>query len=81
WNLIKRLPLIVPIYMHEVGHLLQSVIKGFMQTYAKLIQDTINKAHGDGTLVFDEEFVMIGNQKVPAVDFFIMVFMGQLPEL
>jgi len=77
WNLIKVLPLIVAIYMHETGHLLQSVIKNFMETYAKLIADTIHGAK----IVFDEEFVMIGTQKVPAVDFWTMVFIGQFPEI
>jgi len=80
WNLLKLLPLIIPIYAHETGHLLQGVIKGYMQTYAKLAVDTIKKAVADGTLVFDEEFVMIGEQKVPAADFWSMVFMNQLPE-
>jgi hypothetical protein len=80
WNLLKRLPFIVPIYGHETGHLLQAVIKNYMQTYTKLAVDTIKKALADGTLVLDEMFIMIGNQKIPAEIFWPMVFMGQLTE-
>lgn len=81
WNLIDVLPLIISIYMHEAGHLLQSVIVKFMETYAKLAADTIASGVRDGTLVFDEPFVMIGAQQVPAEQFWTMVFIGQLPEL
>ncbi|MDR3616598.1 MAG: hypothetical protein P4L53_23765 [Candidatus Obscuribacterales bacterium] len=80
WNLLKLLPLIIGIYAHETGHLLQAVIKGYMQTYGKLSADTIMKAAADGTLVFDEEFVMLGEQKIPSATFWAMVFMNQLPE-
>jgi hypothetical protein len=51
-----------------------------MQTYGKLSADTIRKAAADGTLVFDEKFVDFKGQKIPAADFFAMVFMNQLPE-
>jgi hypothetical protein len=81
WNLIEVLPLINSIYMHETGHLLQSVIVGFMETYTKLIASTIASAVQNKKLVFDEPVVMIGAQKVPADKFWTMVFMGQLPEL
>lgn len=81
WNLIEVLPLINPIYMHETGHLLQHVVVGFMETYTKLIVECIAKSTKSGALVFDEEFVMIGAQKVPAAQFWTMVFMGQLGEL
>lgn len=81
WNLIELLPLINPIYMHETGHLLQSVIVDFMQTYTKLIASTIAAGVQNKTLTFDEPFVMLGSQKVPADKFWTMVFMGQLGEL
>ena len=81
WNLIEVLPLINSIYMHETGHLLQSVIVGFMETYTKLIATTIATGVQNKALIFDEPFVMIGAQKIPADKFWTMVFMGQLPEL
>jgi hypothetical protein len=81
WNLTKVLPLINSIYMHETGHLLQGVIVDFIEAYSKLIADTIGNSVRSGALVFDEPFVMIGKQKVPAAKFWTMVFMGQLPEL
>jgi hypothetical protein len=80
WNLLKMLPLIIAIYAHETGHLLQAIILKYMQTYGKLSADTIRKAAADGTLKFDEEFVEFKGQKIPAADFFAMVFMNQLPE-
>lgn len=81
WNLTKVLPLINSIYMHETGHLLQSVVVDFMATYTKLIASTIATGVQSKTLVFDEPFVMIGAQKIPADKFWTMVFMGQLGEL
>jgi hypothetical protein len=81
WNLIEVLPLINSIYMHETGHLLQSVIVDFMQTYTKLIASTIASGVQSKKLTFDEPFVMLGSQKVPADKFWTMVFMGQLGEL
>ncbi len=81
WNLTEVLPLINAIYMHETGHLLQSVIVDFMQTYTKLIASTIATGVQSKSLVFDEPFVMLGSQKVPADKFWTMVFMGQLGEL
>lgn len=81
WNLIDVLPLINSIYMHEAGHLLQSVIVRFMETYAGLIPQAIESGIKSGELVFDEPFVMIGEQRVPADKFWTMVFLGQLPEL
>jgi hypothetical protein len=80
WNLIEVLPFIIAIYMHETGHLLQGVIEKFMETYAALGGQTITKKVADGSLIFDEPFVMIGAQKIPAADFWTMVFQGQLPE-
>jgi hypothetical protein len=81
WNLIKVLPFIISIYMHETGHVLQADIVNFMETYSSLIAETISKSTGDGSLVFAEPFVMIGTQQVPANQFWTMVFKGQLPEL
>jgi hypothetical protein len=80
WNLIEVIPFIIAIYMHETGHLLQGVIDKFMETYAALGGDTIVKKAADGSLKFDEPFVMIGSQKIPAPEFWSMVFQGQLPE-
>lgn len=81
WNLTEVLPLINSIYMHETGHLLQHVIVDFMETYTKLIASTIAAGVQSKTLVFDEQFIMLGSQKVPADKFWTMVFMGQLGEL
>ena len=72
-----------PVYVHEEGHVDQGIIGNppkspkYMPTKAKLTATTIAAAN----ITFDEPVIMIGEQKVPAKDFWTMVFIGHLPEV
>ncbi len=68
-------------YDHETGHVVMGIVPGFAEEYAQMTRDAIDQAAKSGKLKLSGKFVMIGKQKVPAIEFLKNVFLNQLGEL